>query len=752
VQNAWPADRQDILVTISRKHLLPLLIAAGMVACGGGDPTGPSAPSLAVTVTGLPGGTPAQVTVTGPGGYSQSLSGSQILAPLTAGSYNVTPSNVTVGSATYSGAPVSQTVDVGGSTSAFVTYSTASSGGSRLLVNINGLASGTAAAVTVTGPGGYNQTVATTQTLTGLASGTYTIAPQNITVGGTPYTASPSSQTAAITTATAAAVTVTYGAASSGALNLRIDGMYLTQSTQTYAGAVPLVQNRDGFLRVFVTANMANAAQAAVRIRFYQDFVLQSEQTVTAGLTVPTAPDESSLSSSWNLLVPGALIRPGLSINAEVDVANGVAESNEMDNAFPTAGPGAMNVRAVPVLNVTFVPVIQRINGLAGNVSNVNKAAYLDVAKRMHPIDAYTAVVHSAYTTSTSNVLQDDNANGAWTTILGEIDALRVAENSSRYYYGVAKVSYTSGVAGVAYVSNSNNVERAALGWDYVASGSAAEVAAHELGHNWGRNHAPCGGPGGVDASYPHPDGSTGVYGLDVAAQSLKPPTTSDIMGYCDPKWIGDYSYKAVLDYLSPASPMVTSLATSQTVQPCLLIWGHIRNGEMVLEPAFQVNTRPSLPARAGPYSVSAGAQDGTTLFSLSFAPKVIADVPGDQKNFVFAVPLSGARAKQLATLRLSGQGRQMVRRAPPDAVSGAQPGAGVKPQMAEVRRSSGGGMGVRWDARAHPMVMVRDAQTGEVLSFGRGGSVELSGARREVDLVLSDGVKSSVRRVSVTP
>ena len=739
-------------MTILRKQLLSLLIAAGMVACGGGDPTGPSAPSLAVTVTGLPSGTPAQVTVTGPGGYSQSLSGSQTLAPLTAGSYNVTPSNVTVGSATYSGAPVSQTVDVGGSTSAFVTYSTASSGGSRLLVNINGMASGTPADVIVTGPGGYTQTVTTTQTLTGLAAGTYTIAPQNVMVGGTQYTASPSSQNAAVTTATAATVTVTYGGPPSGTLNLRIDGMYLTQSTQTYAGAVPLVQNRDGFLRVFVTANQVNAAQAAVRIRFYQDFVLQSEQTVTAGLTVPTTPDESSLSSSWNLPVSGALIRPGLRIIAEVDIANGVTESNEMDNAFPSAGPQAMNVRAVPVLNVTFVPVIQRPNGLTGNVSNVNKAAYLDLAKRMLPLDTYNAVVHSAYTTSTLNALQDDNANGAWVTILGEIDALRVAENSSRYYYGVAKVSYTSGVAGVAYVSNSTNVERAALGWDYVASGSAAEVAAHELGHNWGRNHAPCNDPGGIDPGYPNPDGSTGVYGLDVAAQSLKPPTTKDIMGYCDPKWIGDYSYKAILDYLSPASPVVMSLGTSKAVQPCLLIWGHIRDGEMVLEPAFQVNTSPSLPSRAGPYSLLAAAEDGTTLFSLSFAPKEIADLPSGQKNFVFAVPLSNARARQLATLRLRGGGRETVRRAQPAAVAAAQSGTGIKPLMTEVRRSSGGGMGVRWDAGSYPMVMVRDAQTGEVLSFGRGGSVEIPGSRREVDLVLSDGVKSSVRRAPVTP
>jgi len=273
-------------------------------------------------------------------------------------------------------------------------------------------------------------------------------------------------------------------------------------------------------------------------------------------------------------------------------------------------------------------------------------------------------------------------------------------------------------------------------------------VAAHELAHNWGRNHAPCGGPAGLDGQYPFSDGRTGVYGLDVATLTLKPPTIGDIMGYCDPKWIGAYTYKGVMDYLSPPSPVISS-AISQTVQPCLLVWGHIRNGEMVLQPAFQVNTRPSLPERAGPYSLSGTAEDGTTLFDLSFAPQEIADLPGAQKNFVFAVPISDARAMRLTTLRLSGQGKETVRRAQAPAV---QPGAGVKALPAEVRRLSSSRMAIRWDARAHPMVMVRDAQTGEVLSLARGGSVQLPSLKREVDLVLSDGVKSSVRRVAVTP
>jgi hypothetical protein len=617
-----------------------------------------------------------------------------------------------------------------------------------LLVNINGLSSATPAALTVSGPGGYRQIITTTRTLFGLSSGSYTITAQDVNIGGTAYRASPSSQAVTVSPAAAATATVTYAAPPNGTFNLRIERMYLTQSTQTLDGTVPLVRDRAGLLRVFVTASGPNAARPAVRVRLYQDLVLQSEQTLTsASLAVPTAVDESSLTYSWNMPIAAGLIRPGLSINAEVDVANSVVESNERDNAFSASGPQATSVRTVPTLNLTFVPVAQRGNGSTGNVSSGNQDAFLEQVGRMHPIASYNAIVHALYTTTTSDTLQDDNANSAWGTILNEIDLLRTAEHSSRYYYGVAKVSYGSGIAGVAYVSTSTIGARVALGWDYLPSG--ATVAAHELGHNWGRNHAPCGGPQGLDGSYPYSDGSTGVYGLDVATGTLKPPTLSDIMGYCDPKWIGDYTYRAVLDYLSPPSPLVTTSATL-AVQPCLLVWGHIRNGEMVLEPAFQVNTRPSLPEQAGSYSVSAGVADGTTLFTLSFTPMEIADLPGGQKNFVFAVPISDARAGQLTTIRLSGRGRETVRRAQPPAISPTQPRSGVKPLSADVRRVSSGGMGIQWDARAHPMVMVRDAETGEVLSLARGGRVQLPGSRREVDLVFSDGVKSTVKRVQV--
>jgi reprolysin-like metallo-peptidase family M12B len=741
--------------TASSRFLSLLLLA--LLGCSG-DPGGPSTGTLSVRIIGLPSGSSASVALSGPDGFSQTISSTQDISGLAPGTYTLTASEVTVGAAAYTAAPPTQTVSVfRGDTpaSASITYSTTTG---NLAVLINGLPSSSNAAVTVTGPNSYNQTVIRSDTLIGLTAGSYTVTAQDVTAaGGTAYSASPPTQNATVSSQTVASATVTYTPPpNNGTVNLRIDGMYLTQSAQNYGGSVPLVQNRDGYLRVFVVANRSNNAAPAVRVRFYNNLLLQDSVTILpAGLSTPTAVDESSLNYTWNVPVSGALIQPGLRIQAVVDPTDVIVEDSELDNTYPSVGPLSLSVRTVPALNVTFIPILQKGipvgRRVAGNVTDANKASFLTTTQQMHPIPAYNAAVHAAYTTSTTDTLQDLNGNNAWGTLLGEIEALRVAESSQRYYYGVAKVSYTSGVAGIAYVSTPQMPANAAMGWDYLPTG--AIVAAHELGHNWGRNHAPCGGPSGIDQAYPQPDGSTGGYGLDVSTGALKPPSYSDIMGYCDPKWISDYTYSAVLNYLNPIGPFVQRSPVSQAVQPSLLVWGHIRNGELVLEPAFQVNTRPKLPSSAGPYSVEARADDGSSLFSLSFTPAEIADGQGSQQNFAFAIPLSAARAARLASLHLSGQGRQAV-------MSAGKVGPGISPSVGrvaqpdsiEVRRTPGGKVALRWDAVSHPMVMVRDPDTDEVLSFARGGNAELTTFKGQVDLVLSDGVKSRVKRMPVAP
>jgi hypothetical protein len=713
------------------------LLLALLLGCGG-DPAGPSTGSLAVQVTGLPTGTSANLVVIGPEGFDRTLTASETLTALTPGSYTVAASNVASGNSSFLATPASQSVTVGpGDTpsSAAVSYGPVDG---ALTVTVVGLPPGTSAAITVSGPNGFSQPVTATQTLTGLAPGSYVVDAAAVASGDAQYNGNPASQTVSVAAGSTASAGVAYTTGVASGLNLRIDGLYLTQSVQTYSGSMPLVKSRDGYLRVFVTASQVNTAAPTVRVRFYTSGVLESTMLINApGASVPQSPNEGTLNSSWNIPVSKTLIQPTLSILADVDPTNAVAESDETDNTFPASGtPLALDVHTTSTFSVRLVPVRQSADGSVGNVSSANKDQFLTTTMKIHPLAAYDADVRSTYTTSAAAV-DASNSNGAWTTILSELQTLRQMDGSSRYYYGVLHPSYTSGVAGIGYVGG-----RAALGWDYLPSG--ANVAAHEWGHNWGRQHSPCGGASSPDPNYPYANAAIGVYGFDLTTATLKPPTATDVMGYCSNQWISDYTYRGVLDYRA-VSPSVTS-AFSQAVQPCLLIWGRIVDGQPMLEPAFEVITRPSLPAHGGPYTVEGRDDAGTRVFSLSFTPEQVADDPRGDQHFSFAVPLRSERAIQVAALRMAGGGRETTTRRSYRMTAQTLSG----PFAIEARRSAPGRVALRWDASSHPMVMVRDASTGEVLSLARGGAAQLFTDRTDLDLVVSNQVQSRQVRVVV--
>ncbi len=708
------------------------LLALALVACGG-DSSGPDSGALAISVSGLPGGTPANVSVVGPGGFSQAVIGAVTLTDLAPGDYTVTGSPVSVAGEVYAATPASQSVTVsgGGTAASTVTYGPSSG---TLNVSITGLPIGVSAAVDITGPSGYSGHLAAAGTLTGLLAGQYTLTAQPVASGATQYVATPPTQNATVTSGVTATASVAYSESGSSGVNLRIDGLYLTQSVQTYDGAVPLVADRDAFLRVFVTSTAADVPSPNVRVRLYNGGVLASDQVLTRVGTTPLAPQEGTLGSSWNVAVPKALVTPNLSILVEVDPDNQVSETNETDNTFPASGtPLPLQVATASTFHVTLVPVTTSVDGRTGNVTSGNRNQFLDATMRMHPLSAFDATVASPLTVAaTVPALQANNGNNSWNTILSQLQARRVSDGSSRYYFGVVNPNYSSGVAGMGYIGFP-----VAIGWDKLPS--AASVAAHEWGHNWDRQHAPCGSAANPDMSFPYTGGTIGVFGYDVAAGVLKQKTSHDLMGYCDNEWISDYTYNAVMQYRSTEASTMASLR--QAVQPTLVVWGRFVNGQPVLEPAFQATTRPSLPRRAGPYHIEARTGDGAKVFALDFSPIEIADDPQGGEHFAFAVPVTPEQNTRISHLRLTGVGGTAELSREGDAATDV-----------EVRRVGAGRVSLRWDSKRAPMVVVRDPRTGQILSFARGGRTEVVTDAPEVSLGVSDQVQTREKRVRVMP
>jgi hypothetical protein len=103
------------------KTLRAWLISAAtlaLVACSGDGPSDPGQlpvqyGSLVVTINGLPTGASANVTVTGPGGFTRALTSTTTLTTLPAGNYSIDVADVTHDGSTYTGSPSSLSIAVG---------------------------------------------------------------------------------------------------------------------------------------------------------------------------------------------------------------------------------------------------------------------------------------------------------------------------------------------------------------------------------------------------------------------------------------------------------------------------------------------------------------------------------------------------------------------------------------------------------------------------------------------------------------
>lgn len=716
-----------------------------LAACSsGGDPLSPpTTGGVAVTVSGLPNGTAASITMTGPGGFTRELTGSGNVDALVPGSYTLTAASVSGGGNSYAPATASQVVDVPASTSRVLVAVSYTQQNSQIVLTLTGLPGGTDGNVLVANSTGFSQLVTTTTTLPGLLPGLYSISASSVTSGANTYAPNQASQQVQVIAGQSTSATVTYALSVPGTVNLVIDGLTITQSVQAYQDTVPLVANRDAYLRVFVRADQANTAAPAVRVRLYHGAnptPVATYSLAAPAASVPTAVDQSSLGSSWNQLIPASLMADNLRIQADVDPGNGVPESNESDNNYPATGlQRQLDVRTVAPFDIHMVPVT--LATLTGNVTEANKQTFVVTLRKVMPLQAVNVTVRvTPYSSAVTSL--PSNGSTEWSTVLNEIRALQVADGTGKYFYGVVKTNYGSGIAGIGYVPG-----KAAVGWDRMPSGDG--VLAHEVGHNLSLSHAPCGNPGGEDPQYPYTGGTIGVWGMDVGSLTLKPPTSLDLMGYCGgTQWLSDYHYQRAFNYRQNTTGTIMA-----AVQPGLLVWGRIENGNVTLEPAFEVSAPASVPARRGAY-VLEGLDDGNAiLFSYPFEGELVADQAGEQRQFAYVIPLNAARTDRLARLRVRGGNRTAERASAAAMLVRGKGVAAIRQQQAlpdrQARHTGAAGVQLRWNASAYPMALVRDAATGEILTFARNGDATFAVSGRDLDITFSDGVRSRQERVT---
>jgi hypothetical protein len=108
---------------------------------------------------------------------------------------------------------------------------------------------------------------------------------------------------------------------------------------------------------------------------------------------------------------------------------------------------------------------------------------------------------------------------------------------------------------------------------------------------------------------------------------------------------------------------------------------------------------------------------------------------------FSFVVPLQPEILAAMQTMHVKSGSRELVHR-----TVSAAPAADFQNAI-RMQDMPNGALQILWDADRYPVLMLRDARTGEVRGFARGGTAQIDAAPKEIVVHSPDDVRSDVVR-----
>lgn len=472
-------------------------------------------------------------------------------------------------------------------------------------------------------------------------------------------------------------------------VDFQVTQLDVNQSVQDRHNGVPLVAKRMTVLRVYAQAiNPQYQAAAVVSVTALRAGTPIGEVR-SAPRVVPTNPNTGDYNSTFNFVLPDEWLTGQVVLSVTVDPDNAVGETNEGNNG----ASHTMVFHNVEPLEITIVPIDYTHIPDAHFYPGVQHDPISDWLLSVYPVSEVKITYHAPYRFAGN--LSDGEDWGELLDELTHLASVEVGGSSPRVYYGLIPTDdgngrswFTGGIAGLGWVGT-----RVSIGLDL--GEVAGKLAGHEIGHNFGRYHAPCGNPGNVDPHYPYPNGFIGEYGLDLDDEIVfKPNEAMDMMGYCGPEWISDYTYEALLQEQLRASSRAA--ATRSAPSTGMLLRATVdESGQATLKPVYSAVPVYGSPARSNaddsPYVFELVAADGDVIGSYA-AELLEAGEEGVSLQMLRAsVPTNAAGA---TTIRLLHEGQVVGERAL--ATGGLETQSGATPLVVErdateVRLSWGG-------------------------------------------------------------
>lgn len=351
--------------------------------------------------------------------------------------------------------------------------------------------------------------------------------------------------------------------------------------TPVSSRSAELIAGKPALFRVFVTPTVATPLEAVtVRLTIDSSAGHRSYER-TAAVSGPSRDDVPG--STFDLAVPAAELQ--FDARAAVEIVAPAHCQGLARTRFPRTGEVALQPRGVGPLRVRLVPLRYDADG-SGRLPDTSPAqlqAFHDALLAMFPVPAVELSVREPVPTS---VRIEQKAG--WASLLDVVRQTRAGDRAPEdvYYFGLVAPADTHAIycgtgctTGVSFTPRSpSGNSQVSLGLGFTGPVSVDAVV-HELGHAHGRAHAPCGRPDRPDPAFPYPEALIGVWGYDArgTGQLQSPESTRDIMGYCGPRWVSDYTYRGLTDRSAAVNrldpPRVASSLIDGTAPATETIW-----------------------------------------------------------------------------------------------------------------------------------------------------------------------------------
>ena len=330
-----------------------------------------------------------------------------------------------------------------------------------------------------------------------------------------------------------------------------------------------LIEGRPLFIRIHVVPGKTFAARPLRAVLTVTSDDQPTPARFEDSKMIAEASRSDDLASTFNFLLPKEAVLPSSRFAVSLHETAPVASPEPAPAPRFPAPDQADAALAIKAGKMELDLVLVRATGVGGPL--------MDSPERRQRVESY---LYDVYPVQKLNVRWRDpvkftkkiSRNDGFATLqqLRTMDGAKPHE----YYHLLVAVEDTVetllGIAELAGATAADGPRR--IGMTFVRKrsiDSELDSISHEMGHNHGRNHVAGCNAQGIDPQYPYPNTAVGVDGYSLSENAFKPAAMyKDLMGYCYPTWISDYTF----DAFSRRVRAVTSFATGPGGAPVTML------------------------------------------------------------------------------------------------------------------------------------------------------------------------------------